>query len=245
MDIDLFQRIIDDASSIGVRRVRLFLHGEPTLHPQIVEMISYVKSKDLMVHLTTNGILFDREKSEAVLRSGVNHADYFAFSILGYSKEVHESITRRGGYDKVVKNILDFLELRREYKANGPVIETIFYTMAENEHEKERYVKYWQGIVDHARLGGRVSESFSEYKRETGTIAPRERTCPVLWDRMTIFWNGDVTVCCQDVDGDWVLGNLNERSIREIWNCEQLLAIRNIHKEKQFEKIPFCYKCDM
>lgn len=244
MDIDLFHSIIDDASQIGVKRVRLFLHGEPLLHPQIVEMIRYAKSNNLSVHLTTNGMLFNKEKIEAVLGSGVNSGDHITFSILGYSKKVHERIMRRGNHDRIVKNIFDFLELRSEHQVDGPVIETIFYTMPENQHEEEQYLNYWRGIVDHARLGGRISESFSEYKRE-GNIAPREQTCTNIWERMTVFWNGDVTICCEDVDGDWVIGNLKRHSIVETWNCEQLLAIRRIHREKRFQEFPFCRNCDM
>lgn len=245
MDLNLFQRIIDDASPIGVQRVRLFLHGEPMLHPQIIEMISYIKSKGLAVHVTTNGMLFNRERIEAILRSGVNSADQITFSILGYSEEVHERIMRGVNHDKVLKNISDFLELRREHRVNGPVVETIFYTIPENEDEEERFLKYWRGKVDHARLGGRISESFSEYKRQGQTIAPRKQTCSNLWERMTVFWNGDVTICCEDVDGDWLLGSLTKHSIREIWNSEQLLSIRKIHKERQFPEFPFCSKCDM
>ena len=244
MDIDLFHSIIDDASQIGVKRVRLFLHGEPLLHPQIVEMIHYAKSNNLSVHLRTNGMLFNKEKIEAVLGSGVNRGDHITFSILGYSRKVHERIMRRGNHDRIVKNIFDFLELRSEHQVNGPVIETIFYTMPENQHEEEQYLNYWRGIVDHARLGGRISESFSEYKRG-GNIAPREQTCTNIWERMTVFWNGDVTICCEDVDGDWVIGNLKRHSIVETWNCEQLLAIRRIHREKRFQEFPFCRNCDM
>jgi radical SAM protein with 4Fe4S-binding SPASM domain len=117
--------------------------------------------------------------------------------------------------------------------------------MPENEHEERLYENYWRGIVDHARLGGRISASFAEYKLEPKTITPRTRTCANIWERMTVFWNGDVTLCCEDIDGDWILGNLNEQSITEIWNSEKLLAIKKIHKEKRFSEFPFCYMCDM
>jgi sulfatase maturation enzyme AslB (radical SAM superfamily) len=243
MDFDLFQRIIDDAAQVGVKRVHLYLHGEPLLHPRIVEMISYIKLRNLAVHLTTNGMLLDKEKAEAILCSGVNSADHIIFSILGGSKEVHERIMKKVNHDMVMANISDFMQSRTRLGVNGPVIETMFYTMPENEHEEEQYLKCWRGKVDHARLGGRISESFARHKGIT--IEPRKQTCKNLWERMTIFWNGDATLCCQDVDGDWLLGNLNYNSIREIWNCERLLSIKKIHRGRRFQEFPFCYKCDM
>lgn len=64
MDFELFRKIIDEASKIGVRRVHLLLHGEPMIHPRIVDMIRYIKSKSIAINLTTNGMLFSKEKIE-------------------------------------------------------------------------------------------------------------------------------------------------------------------------------------
>jgi len=243
MNLNLFQKIIDEASDLGTNKVYLYLHGEPFLHPQIVEMIRYIKSKHLEFDIATNGMLLSKDKMEAILNSGVNCNDLIRFSILGYSKEVHEKIMKGVNHDKVLENIFYFLKLRKNYRANGPKIETFFYTISENEHEKKQFVKYWNGIVDRVGIS-HLSKSFWEYKRREKTIPPREKTCKILGSRLTIFWNGDVTICCSDVDGDYILGNLNEQSIRKIWKSKQLLSIKKLHKKKQFQKIPLCYRCD-
>jgi radical SAM protein with 4Fe4S-binding SPASM domain len=245
MDFNLFQRIIDDASGIGVELVHLFLHGEPLLHPRIVEMIGYLKSKGIAFHMTTNGVPMNEEKIRGILGSGVNNADHVTFSILGASRAVHNNIFRREFYDRAVENLLLFLDLRKKLGVNGPVIETVFYRMPENEHEEDEFVEKWRGVVDHVRMAGDISRSFSEYKLNGESLAVRSNPCVNLWQKMTVFWNGDVTMCIQDVDGDWVLGNLNEQSISEIWNSEKLLAIKRNHKGMQFEDLPFCHTCDM
>jgi radical SAM protein with 4Fe4S-binding SPASM domain len=245
MDLALFQRIIDEGAQIGIKLVRLFLHGEPMLHPQIVDMVRYMKAKGLGFHLVTNGMLFSRDRSEAILRSGVTRADHVMFSILGYSKDVHERVMRGVDHDRVERNLLELLALRKELGTNSPVITTVFYAMPENVREEEQYVQHWRGVVDHARLGGKISESWAEYKRDGKTRTPRQRTCFMLWDRMTIFWNGDVTICGEDVDGELVYGNLNNSSIYELWHSEPLSAIKQIHKEKRFEEIPQCSNCDL
>jgi radical SAM protein with 4Fe4S-binding SPASM domain len=245
MDLSLFKKIIDDAARIGVERIHLYLHGEPMLHPRIVEMVGYVKSRGLAVHMTTNGTVFDRERMEALLRCGVNSADHITFSLLGHSKEVHEMTMQGVDHEGVLKHIFDLLELRTRLGVNGPVIETMFQTMRENEHEQDQYLRFWRGRVDHARLGGNISESFSQYKRGGAEITPRTRTCKLIWERMTVFWNGDVPLCCQDVDGEWLMGNLNERSIQEIWSSERLLSVRRAHREKRFQMLPLCFNCDL
>ena len=122
MDFGLFRKIIDDASEIGVKRVHLYLHGEPLLHPRIVNMIGYIKSGGLRITIATNGMLMNKEKIEGILHSGVNSGDHFMFSILGYSKVVHEGIMRGVNHEKVKKNLLYCLEMRKLYKLNGPII---------------------------------------------------------------------------------------------------------------------------
>ncbi|MFW6149154.1 MAG: SPASM domain-containing protein [Atribacterota bacterium] len=243
MKFDLFQKIVNEASEIGVAKVDLYLHGESLLHPQFVEMLRYIKSKNLSVNIDTNGMLFTSKKIKDILHSGLDRTDSFTFSLYGYSKQVNERLMDGVNHEKVIKNIHDFLKLRKKYEMCGPVIRTIFYTVPENKDEKEKFVEYWREIVDIV-IVSRISKSFSEYKGEKITTPLRKKNCWILWNRMTIFWNGDVTFCGCDVDGDYVLGNLKEQSIKEIWNSKKLLAIKKIHKKKQFQKIPLCARCD-
>ncbi len=244
MDFDLFRKIIDDASGIGVQRVHLYLHGESMLHPRIIDMIGYIKSMGLGLTMATNGMLFDKDALEAILRSGVNSSDYFIFSILGYSKEVHERVMRGVDHERVESNLLEFLRLRKLHKVNGPVIETVFYRMAENEHEAEQFKVKWQGVVDHVHPVGDVARQFVDPESGAGSLPPRNKTCNNLWERMTVFWNGDVTRCIADINGEHVYGNLRDQSIRDVWNCEEMLSVKRIHREERFGDLDLCSNCD-
>lgn len=245
MDFGLFTKIIDEAAQIGVKRIRLFLHGEPLIHPKIIEMIAYIKSKGLWLNVTTNGIHMDHEIIQSFLNTGLNLGDHFTFSVLGYSKDVHERVMKGVKHEKVLANIIDFRQSRDEKRLNGPIIETIFYSMPENIAEESAYYDFWHGKVDHVRLGGPISESFAEVNQPNQTVIPRTQTCIELWERMTIFWDGRVPLCCQDVNGEWILGDMKTQSIQEVWHSEQIQAIKKIHKEKRFKDFPFCYNCDM
>lgn len=243
LDFDLFKKIIDDASQIGVRDVDLFLHGEPLLHPYLDKMIQYIKSKHLRVEIATNAMALNREKMKAILHSGLDRNDRLRFSILGHSKETHEKIQSGVNHERVIKNVFEFLELQKKIQAKGPTVKIAFYVVPENEHEKKLFMKYWQGKVDQVMVPN-ASKSFREYKRRMNVTSPRKKYCWDLWSRMTIFWNGDVTVCCLDVDGDFVFGNLRNETIREIWNNEKLISLKKTHKERNFQKFPLCAKCD-
>ncbi len=245
MDLNLFKKIIDEGSALSVKRVHLFLHGESMIHPNIVEMIRYIKTKDMGISMHTNGMLLTKVNVEEILHSGVNSSDYFIFSILGYSKNVHEKIMRGTDHDTVEKNILEFLRLRKEYKINGPIIEVIFYRMPENYDEEPAFVEHWRNIVDHIHPIADISESFAVQNTAHDNKVVRTKTCKLLWERMTIYWNGDVTMCAEDIEGAHILGNLKDSSIKEIWHSKKLQAIKQSHKDEKFAELSLCANCDL
>lgn len=245
MEFGLFRKIIDDASEAGVKKIRLYLHGEPLLHPRITDMFAYIKEAGLAVHLVTNGMLFTQDRSEAILSAGATRVDRVIFSILGHSPQVHESIMRGVNHEKVLKNLLTLLRLRAQGRLAAPAIETVFYAMPENDHEREMFFRSWHNVVDHVQIVPQVSRQFARFKDgDTCCTFRRRKTCVYLWDRMTVFWNGDVTACMADVDGVHHLGNLREQSIYEVWNNRESRHIKSLHKQRQFDKLPLCGQCD-
>ncbi|MDA8174676.1 MAG: SPASM domain-containing protein [Nitrospiraceae bacterium] len=147
-------------------------------------------------------------------------------------------------HEKVLKNINDFLNMRKKLRTNGPVIETIFYAMQGNDHEIEQFRDNWDGIVDHVRVVRKISRSFANFKLGGGSIPVRSKSCKHIWERMAIHWNGNIALCCEDVDGRHIFGNAADKSIKEIWNCNGLMALKKMHKENRIGDIPMCSQCD-
>jgi radical SAM protein with 4Fe4S-binding SPASM domain len=243
MDFKLFCRIIDESADIGVKRIHLYLHGEPLLHPQVGEMVRHIKSRDLALTLATNGMHLTRKKIADVMKSGMTSADYLLLSVLGFSKETHEKVMRGVIHEQVVGNIANLLEYRRNNGLKGPIIETVFYIMPENRDEEKKYYEYWRKVVDNARVV-RSAEQYSAYRNNAYQAPVRAKTCNQLWERMTVQWNGNAVLCHADIDGNHVLGNLKERSITELWNGELISRVRNLHRESKFKEHALCRACD-
>jgi uncharacterized Fe-S cluster-containing radical SAM superfamily enzyme len=245
MDFGLFRQIIDEASRIGVKLIRLYALGEPMLHPQIAEMVAHIKHRGLQIRLVTNGTLMETARGEALLGAGLDSGDRVIFSVLGLSKEVHEKIQQGVDHDQAVDNIRNFVALRQKRRCNGPIIETFFLNMPENHGEKRRFYEYWRPVVDHVRVEDTMSRQFAEFKEAgRGPQSIRSKTCIYLWDRLLIFWNGEVGVCVADLDAVGEIGNLKEQSILDAWNSEPLMSLREMHKEKRFAELPLCRHCD-
>jgi radical SAM protein with 4Fe4S-binding SPASM domain len=62
---------------------------------------------------------------------------------------------------------------------------------------------------------------------------------------MTINWNGETEACCENYKEEYSLGNINDKSIEEIWNGDKFKAIRNAHYCGEWWKIPQCKKCTL
>jgi len=63
MDLDLFKSIIKQAKPLGLSGVKL-TGGEPLLHPEIKEILEYIRSEDLRLTVETNGVLCTPELAE-------------------------------------------------------------------------------------------------------------------------------------------------------------------------------------
>jgi radical SAM protein with 4Fe4S-binding SPASM domain len=153
-------------------------------------------------------------------------------------------VMRGVNHHQVIDNIHGFVARRRHLGSHGPVIETVFLCLPENASESRQFAAYWRSAVDHVRINS-MSRQFAEFKSETRLQRPvRRRTCAYLWDRLLVFWNGDVTVCIADLDGAYCLGNLRNRSICDMWDCEALESVRRNHRRKRFAEVPLCSTCD-
>lgn len=77
-----------------------------------------------------------------------------------------------------------------------------------------------------------------------GMDAPRLSSCEDVYSKLTIFWNGDIVMCCSDVDGELLIGNLHNNTIAELWKSEAADRIRKIiASEKHFETFKVCSNC--
>ena len=70
MELSLVKKIFDEiAQKKIVKQVALHLMGEPTLHPKLNEILTYARSKNVKIALTTNGSTLVKKKVPKLLES--------------------------------------------------------------------------------------------------------------------------------------------------------------------------------
>jgi len=137
---DDFISIINDAEKLGTKTICLS-GGEPFLHPNLIEMISYLHKIGLNTNIYTSGIIFDGDMNYASLSKELLNSIAGKVSKLIFNIESSNSDT----YDKIMGTLGCFSLMQQSVKiANslGIVTEAHFVPMKININEIESMVGF-------------------------------------------------------------------------------------------------------
>jgi radical SAM protein with 4Fe4S-binding SPASM domain len=61
---------------------------------------------------------------------------------------------------------------------------------------------------------------------------------------ISILWNGDVVACCTNYEGKYILGNVKNESLKNIWNNRKMKLLRKMLVNKKLPNPEPCSRCD-
>lgn len=237
MQLDLYRRIIDEAQAGGTQAVTLASRGEPTLHPQLPEMLAYAAGKFIDLKLNTNATLLSEKLAHAILQSDVNE---LVFSVDGADKATYEAIRIKGNFDEVVANIERFHRIRARHYPAATLRTRISGVLVNDTQDAAQITAFWRQRVDDV-VFVRSQQRWDTY--HNAVAAEPGGPCGFLWRQIYIWYNGVTSVC--DVDYKSVLspGNVQDSSIRAIWNGPAYTALRQDHLAGRRAKHLPCDRC--
>lgn len=109
------KRFIADSAALGVKSMMFAGEGEPLLHKDIVELVTFTKSKGIDVALTTNGVLLNRQNLPALL----SNLSWLRISLNAGTARNYSRIhrTHPGDFLKVIANLKAAVALKRRTKS--------------------------------------------------------------------------------------------------------------------------------
>jgi len=249
MKMDLFRKIIDEASIYQgkVKQIMPYLMNEPLLDKTLIEKIRYIRLKNpnVWIHLVTNGSLLDEERGDQLLRSPINS---IKISMLGHRKATYEKVMGLTDYDKILEQIMRFAEKAVRIKGYDSVLISFTNTPgAVLDDEIEEASGFWEARGIKYEI---INHPISRADNVKILDAPRHQTisgCNSIWrnEMVHILFNGDVILCCMDWRREVILGNVNNQSIKKIWNNNNYNKIRKIIRGVKRGKPDFiCYRCE-
>jgi radical SAM protein with 4Fe4S-binding SPASM domain len=110
LSFSLVTRVLDELAALGCLKVH-FSGGEPTIRPDLPDIIAYARRLKLRATLTTNGTLLTRDLARRLVKAGLNSA---CVSIDSPVRSVHDRL--RGAPGAFKQTIAGVRELRRAAK---------------------------------------------------------------------------------------------------------------------------------
>lgn len=250
LDISLYHKIINDLQEFDkpLKVLRLYKDGEPLLNPHFVEMIRLAKEKKIAdsIDTTTNGSLLTPDLSLRIIDAGL---DRINISVDGLSDEQFLTFTRtKVDFTSYVDNIRFFYENKKN-------CEVCLKIPGDNlsEEDKQRFFEIFGDISDRISIEY-TAPCWPEFDVEERTgvtitkgIYGSELTdvnvCPYIFYSISVNSDGTVSLCFLDWARKKVIGDVNTKSIKEIWEGTQLFRHQIAHLSGRRKMNPVCAMC--
>lgn len=231
MEFDLFQRIVEECSEQGVFSIRLSWRGETLSHPRITEMISYAANRIRNVSFLTNAFYLTDDIVDCLIE---NQVSYISVSFDGIGK-VYESIRAPAKFEENYRRLKNLAEKREAAGKLRPQV---------------RVCTIWPAIRDDPDGYYRAMSEVSDYvvcNPYINFMGPMkikpDFICQYPWERIVVAYNGDAQCCTGWNAESIVLGNVRDRTIREMWHSDRMEEIRRIHSQGRRLDIEACANC--
>lgn len=240
MQMDLFNKVADEAQAF-IKHCYITNWGESTLNKHLPQMIARVK-QFATIDIATHGLSLTEEMADAIAT-----CDTISVSIDGIDQETYEKYRVGGKLEDALRGLRLLVS-----KCSHKVLWT-YVVFRENEHQ----IPAAQQLADEigAQLGPKPPlfwdkskmnasmPSDEKYRRYTlvdgeWQLKADRLKCREFWQTTYVLPNADVVTCCYDGSARYVVGNVKERSLLDVWNGEAYNRMRENHVSGQLN--PMC-----
>ncbi len=210
--------------------VRLDGMGEPTLHPELFDMVRLAKSHGLSVTVHSNFNPDTCDNVEQFLDCGL---DRLVIGLDGVTQESYGKYRVGGNFELVVDRMKRLIAARKKRRMKRPIIEVQlidFDFNRDEQSEMRRLVRQWGADV--------FTIVAPDYTTKQATVDPaRPKRCIWLWCVMTVGWNLDYRSCANAWSLPWPRLNLRYVGPRQWWNHELMVEARGFNNDRSSQVI--------
>lgn len=254
----IFEKAVMWHGEQNMSYIHFHLNGEPLLMDidELCDRINFTRVWNPIVDKVrmtpklcffTNGSLLDEVKAGQILNSQL---DIIVISIDGGNKRDYENIRKGLTWETVVENVRFLVNLRNETLSKLWIQTAIIPQMA-NKGSLDKYFALFKSMgVDDVggsgvqNIGGLIDSESMIIKGNQYDKGNVNAPCWRVFLDLSVMADGRCVVCCQDVRGMEVVGDLNTQSIMDVWHGDRMTEIRDNFVHGRKRKIPFCRNCD-
>lgn len=131
---DQFKSLIDQLQDIGVKAIEFCGGGEPTLHPDLPEMIDWIINYGISFGLLTNGT----NLNEKIRKRLISHGSYCRISLESATEKTFNLYKRpsneNAGFKKVVGNIRKLIKERNNHNPKPKLQISMKFSVDKNNY---------------------------------------------------------------------------------------------------------------
>lgn len=231
MDTDLALRLLDEAKAMDIDLVTYHGVGESLLHPHLIEILDRGERSGLKTRLSTN--CFNLSGSRAVMLAECKNLilvlaipwvedDAFVnkcvWNAMGYlamhpdNQEVHVQMVCAEGAQKYYRRLVDTF-LPEVVNSTNALIYLKQPRTWPNDTPNKGFINLEFKDTPHVRI-----DDF-----ETPVSLAKGCTMPERF--LMVLADGTCVPCCVGMD-EWGLGNIKDRTLKEVWESVEMEAIR-------------------
>lgn len=241
LSVDFNKKIIDELADT-LLYVNYYFQGEPLIHKQFNELVSYAHQKGIYTATSTNAHFLTPKRCEELVQSGL---DRLIISIDGTTQETYEQYRVKGKLEKVIKGTKNIMRAKEKLNSKTPHTIFQFLVVKPNEHQIDEVFKLAKELkVDKVNLktaqvynyknGNPLipeNEKYARYKKQAdGTYKIKNKlvdSCWRMWSSAVVTISGGVVPCCFDKDAQHQLGDLKEGdTFKKVWSSKEYQAFR-------------------
>lgn len=209
-----------------VPRVLVLYHGgEPLLNKNLERMIDYAKSKG------TNKIVFNTNASLLTEKRDLSKVDELRVSFDGNSPTENNAIRVNSLFEYDANRV-------RQLALSNKRPKTIKIYNAGTGIPAAYLLEYFKDCPNVTFEGIKIRQ-WARLKNEPKQPLDNVTHCIALMETFTILSDGSVPMCCEDLQGDDIIGNVNDSTPMQLW--EKMAFRREMFKQKMYPKL--CQSC--
>lgn len=259
---NLFYDILKQCNDLKLLHLTLS-GGEPMLHKHFCEFLKQCKEYDFSVNILSNLTMLN---NEIIAEMKANYLLGVQVSLYSMDPNIHDEITQtKGSFEKTKDAILRLIENDIPLQISCPIMkqnkgcydDVVNWAKKYNIHAGDDYVIIAKYNHTTQNLANRLSineiqevinkkilndtkylEQIEKEAEEKKDITSSDIVCSVCHSSICIGDNGNVYPCAGWQD--YIVGNVKETSLKEIWNnSEKVQYLRELRKQA----FPKCIQC--
>lgn len=241
MDDSLFKEIIRQCSDYKIENINLHNFGEPLIDKSLIDKVRFAKQNGIKkITTNTNAALLNKKISLGLLEAGL---DELFVSIDACKKETYQALRSGLNYDKLIRNLMDFVELKKKMQDRTKLIVSFVITPL-NIGEIKEFIRFWKNKADYISIS--YAHDWIGFDKDKLKNKRMTYPCKLPFTELTIAWNGDYILCCADFDASVILGSFKESDLVKTWKENEILSrYRREQLDNYGFKIPPCNKCTL